>query len=300
MSSFGDSLRRERELREITLREISEATKINIRYLEALEANDFRHLPGGVFNKGFVRAYAQFVGIDVDATINSYLLEERQQSAPETGLDPGTMRGPAVAAGGSRTHPADSRRLSPAVIIGAVVLIAAVIAGVVLLWPSNDSDGPTSAPAVSEPVGTGSSDVKAPAPPPVETADTPEEAVVDDAVAEVPERPAEAVAEPSPAPIRTLPATEPPPPVVTGGVAVVELARATRGRVNCDNRRIEILAGMAAGTRLDFTCEAFLIVDAEDAGAVHAGIPGGPLTPIGPDGEAIRGRVIPLHASRSL
>src|SRR5678815_6057707 len=78
--SFGDELRRERELREITLREVAEATKVNIRYLEALERNDFAHLPGGVFNRGFVRAYAQFIGVDPQAMVNAYILEERAQS----------------------------------------------------------------------------------------------------------------------------------------------------------------------------------------------------------------------------
>lgn len=82
MASFGDSLRRERELRQITLREISEATKINHRYLEALERNDFRHLPGGVFNKGFVRAYSQYIGIDPDRMVLAYLDEERRQAGP--------------------------------------------------------------------------------------------------------------------------------------------------------------------------------------------------------------------------
>ena len=64
MSTFGEDLKRERELRKIPLREISESTKINLRYLEALERNDFEHLPGGVFARGFVRAYAQYIGID--------------------------------------------------------------------------------------------------------------------------------------------------------------------------------------------------------------------------------------------
>lgn len=81
MSSFGEELKRERELRQITLREISEATKISLRYLEALERNDFRHLPGGVFNKGFVRAYSQFIGVDPEAMVNAYLLEEQDQEA---------------------------------------------------------------------------------------------------------------------------------------------------------------------------------------------------------------------------
>src|SRR5262245_66648650 len=81
MSSFGESLRRERELRQISLREISEATKINLRYLDALERDDFRHLPGGVFNKGFVRAYAQFIGIDPESMVTAYLEEEGRQEA---------------------------------------------------------------------------------------------------------------------------------------------------------------------------------------------------------------------------
>jgi cytoskeleton protein RodZ len=81
MSSFGETLKRERELRQISLREIAEATKINLRYLDALERDDFRHLPGGVFNKGFVRAYAEFIGIDPEAMVTAYLEEDGRQQA---------------------------------------------------------------------------------------------------------------------------------------------------------------------------------------------------------------------------
>jgi len=81
MSSFGETLKRERELRQISLREIAEATKINLRYLDALERDDFRHLPGGVFNKGFVRAYAQFIGVDPETMVMAYLEEEGRQVA---------------------------------------------------------------------------------------------------------------------------------------------------------------------------------------------------------------------------
>jgi len=90
MSSFGETLKRERELRQISLREIAEATKINLRYLDALERDDFRHLPGGVFNKGFVRAYAQFIGIDPETMVTAYLEEDgRQQSrAARAGAPP--------------------------------------------------------------------------------------------------------------------------------------------------------------------------------------------------------------------
>ncbi len=77
--SFGEELKRERELREITLREVSESTKISLRYLEALERNAFENLPGGVFNRGFVRAYSKFIGIDPESMVDAYLLQETTQ-----------------------------------------------------------------------------------------------------------------------------------------------------------------------------------------------------------------------------
>lgn len=72
MGSFGDRLKREREMRGVTLDEISESTKIARRHLEALESEDFASLPGGVFNKGFVRAYARFIGINEDQAVADY------------------------------------------------------------------------------------------------------------------------------------------------------------------------------------------------------------------------------------
>ncbi|NIM01014.1 MAG: hypothetical protein GTN89_08935 [Acidobacteria bacterium] len=77
--SFGEELKRERELREITLREVSESTKISLRYLEALEQNEFENLPGGVFNRGFVRAYSQFIGVDPETMVDAYIMQENSQ-----------------------------------------------------------------------------------------------------------------------------------------------------------------------------------------------------------------------------
>lgn len=74
-STFGEILRRERQLRSITLGEISTATKISISHLEALERNDFAALPGGAFSKGFLRAYALHVGLDPEEMVNHYLYE---------------------------------------------------------------------------------------------------------------------------------------------------------------------------------------------------------------------------------
>jgi len=83
MGAFGDRLRREREMRGITLEEITESTKISRRHLEALEGEHFDQLPGGVFNKGFVRAYARFLGIDGDQAVADYAAASHEQPEPE-------------------------------------------------------------------------------------------------------------------------------------------------------------------------------------------------------------------------
>ncbi len=80
MGAFGERLRRERELRQITLEEISGSTKIAKRHLQALEEEDFDALPGGIFNKGFVRAYARYVGIDEEQAVADYLAADQQQT----------------------------------------------------------------------------------------------------------------------------------------------------------------------------------------------------------------------------
>jgi cytoskeletal protein RodZ len=83
MGAFGDRLRREREMRGITLEEITESTKISRRHLEALEGEHFDQLPGGVFNKGFVRAYARFLGIDGDQAVADYSAASNEQPEAE-------------------------------------------------------------------------------------------------------------------------------------------------------------------------------------------------------------------------
>jgi len=72
VGSFGERLRREREMRGISLDEIATATKISARNLKALEDEKFSQLPGGIFNKGFVRAYAKFLGIDEEQMVAEY------------------------------------------------------------------------------------------------------------------------------------------------------------------------------------------------------------------------------------
>jgi cytoskeletal protein RodZ len=80
-ASFGEHLRREREMRRVSLDEICAATRIATRYLQALEKEQWEVLPGGIFNRGFVRAVARFLGLDEDGLVAEYALATNQQSA---------------------------------------------------------------------------------------------------------------------------------------------------------------------------------------------------------------------------
>jgi cytoskeleton protein RodZ len=82
MGSFGQRLQREREMRGITLEEIATSTKIGTRSLRALEEEDFDQLPGGIFNKGFVRAYAKYLGIDEEQAVADYLTASGEGEPP--------------------------------------------------------------------------------------------------------------------------------------------------------------------------------------------------------------------------
>ncbi|HVE65555.1 MAG TPA: RodZ domain-containing protein [Thermoanaerobaculia bacterium] len=84
--SFGDELRRERLVREVSLEEIAAATKISLRLLSALEQSDLVKLPAPVFTRGFIRAYCLHLGLDPVDKINAYLAVVQTGAAP---LPPG-------------------------------------------------------------------------------------------------------------------------------------------------------------------------------------------------------------------
>ena len=73
--TFGEELRRERLIREVSLDEISASTKISIRLLTALESSDVEKLPAPVFTRGFIRAYSRHLGLDPDEMVNAYLAD---------------------------------------------------------------------------------------------------------------------------------------------------------------------------------------------------------------------------------
>ena len=81
-TDVGARLRAAREAQQLSLREISETTKISVSALEALEKNDVAQLPGGIFTRAFVRSYATEVGLDPEETMRDFVAQ-----VPAEGID---------------------------------------------------------------------------------------------------------------------------------------------------------------------------------------------------------------------
>ena len=87
MDDLGSKLKHAREQLGLPLSDIANRTKISVTALEALERNDLSRLPGGIFGRAFVRAYAGELGLDPDRTVADFhvALEEAERRAAERG-----------------------------------------------------------------------------------------------------------------------------------------------------------------------------------------------------------------------
>ncbi len=91
-ADVGARLREAREARNMELRDIAATTKISVGALEAIEQNDFGPLPGGIFTRAFVRAYASEVGLEPEQTTRDFMAQAPVESAHDAGrLDEGQM-----------------------------------------------------------------------------------------------------------------------------------------------------------------------------------------------------------------
>jgi transcriptional regulator with XRE-family HTH domain len=118
--SLGEQLRRAREARGVNLREVSEQTRITMRHLEAIEADNYKELPGGIFNKSFVKSYARYVRFDEARAVELYERTARQSGVYSDEVATTPQR--------SRIYIGDPAR-SPIVTYG----LSAVIVGILIL-----------------------------------------------------------------------------------------------------------------------------------------------------------------------
>lgn len=176
MTSIGDTLRRQRLRRGLELEKVAAETKIGLHLLEAMEADQFDRLPGGVFTRSFLRQYAHALGLDEEEIIAS--LKEQFEEPPEPlPAPPPKQRFPNLP---EMPRFEDIRdRLRSDSSLGAlvwVVVVALLCAGVYKLWQRmRTTPGPQPAVSLAKSAPRTSTDVKPSAPPPpIATASKPE------------------------------------------------------------------------------------------------------------------------------
>ncbi len=140
--SLGEQLRRARESRGVSLRHISEQTRITVRHLEAIETSDYKHLPGGIFNRSFIKAYAKQINFDEKYALDLYAREARERGDDEEVLT--SPRRSHIYMSDTSRSPAMTAVLS-AVILGILVLV--VYAG--LHWYRRTGEPPPEASATA-------------------------------------------------------------------------------------------------------------------------------------------------------
>jgi cytoskeleton protein RodZ len=116
-TAFGEHLKRERELRGVTLEEVAAATRISPRFLEALESEQWDRLPGGAFNRGFIRSVARFLGLDEESMVAEYALETKGLNQSAASADPH-----------AQGMPRDWRPVIVAAVVVVIVILVAAFA----------------------------------------------------------------------------------------------------------------------------------------------------------------------------
>jgi cytoskeletal protein RodZ len=132
-------------MREISLRDIADRTKISLRYLEAMEDDRFDLLPAPIFAKGFLREYARYVGLSPDEVVNHYLAVQQQQSPDEDGV----KKDQALVNRPHRVKPVRSWTYGLFLVLAVLVLIALIWA---LVWYNNRRRGKPAAEATPPPI----------------------------------------------------------------------------------------------------------------------------------------------------
>jgi cytoskeleton protein RodZ len=320
MEDLGRQLKRAREARGVSLREIATRTKISISALEALERSEFHRLPGGIFSRAVVRAYATEVGLDPDITVENFLTHasrhERETAERVAAAMPGVTN--------------DDRefldRQKRALRILQVVAVLLAVGAITLLgWQMRRVWAPEAPDSPPEPEMS----LAPPPPPPPPPATIPETAETLPPPATpspVTESPASgrsgsdpAGAAPAPeatAPVATAvdraaanpaPVTGPPVQAETAAVPpaapvattlVVELTAATDCEITSarDGGPAETYL-LRAGTRYRLEAARDLVLTVADAGAVSWTINGKRAQPLGKPGAEVRVLVTPANAA---
>jgi cytoskeleton protein RodZ len=277
---FGERLKRERELRGVSLDEVSVATRINPKYLTALEAEQWDQLPGGVFNRGFIRTIARYLGLSEDGLISEYALVTNDHPTVTVWVQD-LERQP--------------RRWVPTAVIVLVVALLAVSGWIASKRWGGVAHGDTkaeraslAAPVSIEPVepvhmdsAQGDSSQAADAAAPV-TPDSPAGGNAPGGNASA--ATSQATSDSSQATASVVPAAETSAPALEKLALRVDTARKARIRVVADGR-LQFAGWVAAGETRDYSARQAFEISASDSSAVYLELNGKTMAPIGTPGR---------------
>ncbi len=271
---FGTFLRRAREQRGVSLQDLAVTTKISARVLEALERNDPSKLPGGIFSRAFVRAYAREVGLDPDVAAANFVAA----FPDESGADEMPATTSAVEA-----ESFEQRRRVLRVFLR-VVAAALLVAILAFLYYSRFRPGWLAA----GPAGGAPPAVAAVAPPPAPLQSPPPATQPAPAVPE----PAPAVPEPGPAVSEPEPAATPIAPSASAApqqaplVVVLEFTEPCWLSVSLDGTR-QPSRTAGAGERVELAVQRSITLTAGNAGALSMTLNGKPARALGAAGKVV-------------
>lgn len=261
---FGERLKREREMRGVSLEEIEGATRIKVKYLEALETENWADLPGGAFNRGFIRSVARYLGMDEDSILAEYTLARKDSALV-------AVRFVSL----EKQTPLWPRSVNTAVVLA--ICLAAIVTigwlgyrGVSAAWRAAESDRTTRATRTGRTGSTAatSSHAAAPVPAPVEAGVVaiPSNLLEKNASAHVESGNAAAIA--------AKPYFQ----------MKIEAGKNARIRVVAD-RRLVYTGRIAAGDTRRYRARNTFEIFSSDSGAVLIELEGQTMPPLGPSGQ---------------
>jgi cytoskeleton protein RodZ len=282
---IGAYLREARERAGITLRDVATATKISVPALDALERNDIARLPGGIFVRAFVRAYAKQVGLDPEDAVRRFVAR-----FPDTAVE----ESPARFEGGSETIGVDEGLRASRLwrIVWWVLPIVLVVVyfgfgGRVPWWGGQAQPAAPRAGVPSEPVPPG---------PATPILTTPAPPAVSEAPATPPASPAQEATTPArggqPDAAAAAAAAAPAADVQTGSNPEGRFRLTLSAKGLCwvtvrSNGVIQYTATMKAGERKDIDVWGRVSLTVGDAGAMELAINGQPSRSLGAEGEVV-------------
>jgi len=256
MTNFGATLKKARESKGISLDQIAKATRISTRFLAAIENEEFALLPGGVFNKGFVRAFAEHVGVDPDQAVAEY---ERLV----------TVREPIEDVAPVAAAPAKSERHLYPIALG-ILAIAIAIFYIVTRDTGRTANTPNTAPAAA---------------PAVPAQPTPPVTIPEPSPAPAPVT----------SPAATPPEPLPPPPVAQALRLDIEVRETTWIKITSDGNAVIAGEILEPGTTRKFTAENSIQISIGNAAGLALKVNDMPLKPLGKSGQVRSVTITPAN-----